>query len=292
MRNSRTENSSAQKSDKMMLLLLFILFLLLSFTLINWYSLDHMKTNVNNMRSDMEYLKQQKPSSSSIEQTEYLKAIEFMENETEKYRDFVQQQQQFIISLLGLIGTGLAAFITFWGLNSRKDISNIIHNEYKTQINNEIAQFIGGQDKVQYLAESIQKEETARSKKILFLLQQNPDESLKLICHSLRTQGYCADKRTVSGILTDTDIRSILNDCNLVIYQVSPSEFANAECPDSDLNFKKIAAECNNQNIFCVLYCTGRIKTELCDLSFYVNTANYGSTALERIHNILYYIQE
>lgn len=45
----------------------------------------------------------------------------------------------------GLIGTGLAAFITFWGLNSRKDISNIIQNEYKTQINNEIAHIIGCQ---------------------------------------------------------------------------------------------------------------------------------------------------
>ncbi len=168
MRNSRTEISSSQKNDKMMLLLLFILFLLLSFTLINWYSLNHMKTDVNNMHSDIEYLKQQKPASSSMEQTEYLKAIEFMENETEKYRDFVQQQQQFIISLLGLIGTGLAAFITFWGLNSRKDISNIIHNEYKAQINKEIAQIIGGQDKVQYLAESIQKEETAKTKKYSF----------------------------------------------------------------------------------------------------------------------------
>lgn len=133
MRNNQTENSSDQKYNKMMLLLLFMLFLLLSFTLINWYSLNHMKTDVDNMRSDIEYLKQLRPSSSSIKQTEYLKAIGFMENETEKYRDFVQQQ--FI----------MAAFITFWGLNSRKDISNIIQNEYKTQINNEIAHIIGGQ---------------------------------------------------------------------------------------------------------------------------------------------------
>ncbi len=145
MRNNQTENSSDQKYNKMMLLLLFMLFLLLSFTFINWYSLNHMKTDVNNMRSDIEYLKQLRPSSSCIKQTEYLKAIGFMENETEKYRDFVQQQQRFIISLLGLIGTGLAAFITFWGLNSRKDISNIIQNEYKTQIINEIAHMIGCQ---------------------------------------------------------------------------------------------------------------------------------------------------
>lgn len=29
----------------------------------------------------------------------------------------------------------------------------------------------------------------------------------------------------------------------------------------------------------------GRIKTKLCDQSFYVSTANYGSTALERIYD-------
>ena len=120
MWNNQTENSSDQKYNKMMLLLLFMLFLLLSFTFINWYSLNHMKTDVDNMRSDIEYLKQLRPSSSSIKQTEYLKAIGFMENETEKYRDFVQQQRQFIISLLGSDWNRIGSIHNFLGTKQPK----------------------------------------------------------------------------------------------------------------------------------------------------------------------------
>lgn len=139
-------------------------------------------------------------------------------------------QQQFIILLLGLIGTGLIALTTFFGLNSKKEISKIINNEYKDQVNNEIEDIIGGHNKIQYLEKSIQKEEVARSKKILFLLQEESDKSLKRICSSLRTQGYSADERTISTILSNGDIRSILDGYNLVIYEVSSLEFENADC--------------------------------------------------------------
>lgn len=299
MGNCEEQDKDSSKCDRMMIIFLIILFLFLVFLLSGWYGLDHMKTEVNNMKADIEYLKQQTPFSSTNKETDYLNAIEFMENETEKYREFVQQQQQFIISLLGVIGTGLAAITTFIGIKSKKDVSNIFHDEYAVQVDDKIAKFIGGHDQVQYLEESIQKEKTARDKKILFLLQDNPDKNLKRICNSLCDQGYKAEERIICGSLCDARISSIIKGYNLVIYQVSKYEFLNGEysesgCPGSgsDLNFRKIASECNRKKIFCVLYCTGRINTNLCDLSFYVNTANYGSTALERIYNVLYYIQE
>lgn len=292
IRDMHTENNSDKKSDRMMIGFLIILTLFFVSTLIGWYGLNHIKTEVSSIKADIENLKRQTPSPSAPEQTEYIKAIEFMQTETEKYREFVQQQQEFVIWLLGLIAAGFAALLTFWGIKSKKDIANVFRNEYKILANDEITRFIGGQRKIQYLAKSIQKEESARNKKILFLLQSDADENLCRICDSLRTQRYQSDFKTINGILSNSDIQSILNGCDLVIYQVSSFEFLEAGNPKEDLNFVKIAKTCNDDNVFCILYCPKRIKTEFCDLSFFVNTANYGSTALERIHNILYYMQE
>lgn len=291
MKNNQKERTYSQDSDKLMIFFLIFLVLLLIFTLISWYGLDHIRTDVNGMALDIEYLKQQGFTSSSIEQTEFLKTVEFMENETEKYRVFVQQQQQFIISLVGLLGTGIMAVMTFLGVKSRKDISKVVREEYKERVDSEIEWVIGGHDKLQYLEQGIKREETARKKRILFLLQENADESLTRIYRSLCAKGYHADKKTAGGILEEALICTILKDYELVIYQVSPSEFDKENClEDSKLNYVNIAKECNRKNVFCVLYCKGRLKMELCDLSFYVNTANFGSTVLERIHNILYYM--
>lgn len=62
----------------------------------------------------------------SIEQTEYMKAIEYLETETTKYRGFVEKQQDYLVWLIGLVGTGFLAFLGFWGIENRKKYLNYL----------------------------------------------------------------------------------------------------------------------------------------------------------------------
>ena len=54
------------------------------------------------------------------------------------------------------------------------------------------------------------------------------------------------------------------------------------------MSYIRIAKKCNEKKVYCILYAKGILKRELYDKYFYVNNANYGSTVIERILNLLY----
>lgn len=226
-------------------------------------------------------------------QTEYTQAIDFLENEIVKYREFVEKQQDFLIWLVGIIGTGLLGLFTFFEIKGRKDISGIIQSQYANQVRQEIGSFIGGQDRMIYLKNCVEKEEQAKNREITFLCQDKLNMNLLEVYKILEEQRYCVKKKKIKNITTDKEISQIVEKSDIVVYQVDESEFKTEEYKPSDnVVYARIAKECNKQKIYGILYCENNraLERSLYDSYFYLNSANYGLTVMERIFHLLYFV--
>ncbi len=287
-------DNSKRKDLKIDIMLICFLVILIAFyaaTIVGLYKLCHITTEINKIKNEQQY-RQIISESDSIEQSEYLKTIEFLKSESTEFRDFVERQQDYLLWLIEVIGLGTGAIITFFGIKTKRDIVKIAHAECREQMNSVIAQFIGDDKEVRYFKECIEKEKMAKNKKIKFIFQEAEDSNLERIFHFLRGQGYDAKRSGIPSDASEEYISQIVNGCDMVIYQVSEEE-----CNETDrekVNYSKLSKICNEKNVFGILYCTGpkRTKPDFCDFSFYVNVANFGSTVLERIYNILYIYQE
>lgn len=246
-------------------------------------ALSELQSNVNIMNSH----------NNSTTQTEYMQTIDFLENEITKYREFVEKQQNFLIQLIGIFGAGLTGLFAFFEIKGAKDISNIIREQYTNQVQNEIAHFIGGQDKTTYLIDCIEREKQAKNKKILFLFQNNESKNLMEVYSILKDQKYQVKERKIRGTIVDKEIHRWTNENDIIIYQVDESEFITPEFdPDKTVTYARIATECNNKKVYSILYCENNtaLKRSLYDSYFYISNANYGLTAMERIFYLLYFV--
>lgn len=229
----------------------------------------------------------------SLEQTEYLKAIEYLETETTKFREFVEKQQDYLIWLIGLVGTGFLTILSFLGIENRKKISELFKEQYKDQVESEITEYIGGQKKVEYLMKCIEKEKTAKSKKILFLLHQEvKDKKLDTIYTILQNQEYAVQRRILKNSTKEEEIGKIVDEYDVVIYRAHVSELAD-EKNSTDTLYAKVSRKCNEKEIYGILYYTGRerFNEKEYNFSFYISIANQPATLLERLNNVLYFIQ-
>lgn len=265
------------------------------------------------------------------DQTEYIKAVEFLENETAKYREFIQEQQEYLIWLLGVVGAAFLALMAFLGFESRKNISDMFQEQYVKLVKDEIISFIGGAGREDYLIRCIEKEERAKKKKILFLKQEKRDENLEKIYDFLEKQEYCVREKVVKEFVKENKINGLIKSYDVVIYQVGQSEYEKdkrinrqaAGITDTEMrvntervaieadvnlqesinevsgrneekNYEKIARKCNEKGIYGIFYCVGgkRINLGKCNFPFYVSSVNFGATLLERINGILYFTQE
>ncbi|MCI8535529.1 MAG: hypothetical protein HFG68_08135 [Hungatella sp.] len=269
-------------------LVLFIFFYLVVFFLYyKFYYIDQtlseLQSNVNIMNSH----------NNSTTQTEYMQTIDFLENEITKYREFVEKQQNFLIQLIGIFGAVLTGLFAFFKIEGAKDISNIIQEQYTNQVQNEIAHFIGGQDKTTYLIDCIEREKQAKNKKILFLFQNNESKNLMEVYSILKDQKYQVKERKIRGTIVDKEIHRWTNENDIIIYQVDESEFITPEFdPDETVTYARIATECNNKKVYSILYCENNtaLKRSLYNSYFYISNANYGLTAMEHIFYLLYLV--
>lgn len=311
----------------------FILFIFCVMVLLGYLKIKSMNRRIQESEAkiaDMEI--QIQPSSKAADQTEYMKAVEFLENETAKYREFIQEQQEYLIWLLGVVGAAFLALMAFLGFESRKKISDMFQKQYAKLLKEEIAKLIGGEDQEEYLIRCVEKEKRAKEKKILFLKQEKEDEDFEKIYDFLDKQEYCVEEEVIKESEGEKKINRLIKKCNVVIYQVGQSEYkkdtrvnrqaagiANTETeantervaagePDANAqgsingeagrneekNYEKIARQCNEKGIYGIFYCVGGKQIDLakCDFPFYVSSVNFGATLLERINSVLYFTQE
>lgn len=311
--------------------LIFFIFCIVA--LLGYFKMKSMNRRIQESEAkiaDMEIRIQ--PSTGATEQTEYMKAIEFLENETEKYREFIQEQQEYLIWLVGVVGAAFLALMTFFGIESRKNISDMLQERYAKLVKDEIAEVIGGVGREEYLVKCVEKEKQAKEKIILFLKQQEKDEDFEKIYDFLEKQEYCVMEEVIKESVKEKEINRLIEKCNVVIYQVGKSEYekdrkvnrqaagitdtargANTEratVGETDINvqgsvngetgtseeknYEKIARKCNEKGVYGIFYCVGgnRINLGKCNFPFYVSSVNFGATLLERINSVLYFTQE
>lgn len=286
-----------------------ILFIFCVMALLGYFKMKSMYRRIQESEAkiaDMEIRIQ--PSSRVTDQTEYMKAVEFLENETVKYREFIQEQQEYLIWFLGVVGAAFLALMAFLGFESRKNISDMFQEQYAKLVKDEITEFIGGVGREEYLIKCIEKEKRAKEKKILFLNQEKMDKDFEKIYDFLEEQEYCVRKKVIGESVEENKIGRLIKKYDVVIYQVGQSEYekdkqvnrraagsADTETgADEEKNYVKIARQCNEKGIYGIFYCVGgeRINLGKCNFPFYVSSVNFGATLLERINSVLYFTQE
>lgn len=286
--------------------------------IIAFFKMYELSIDMDHAQRDIAYLNSQiQTQASGISQTEYLKTIDFLETETAKYRAFVEKQQEFMVWLVGLIGTIFTGLTVWFGIRSRHEIAATVKEEYSSRINQAVSEFVGGQEKVKYLEKSIEREEQAGEKRILFLLQKQEKKKagedkdqeardskdkeargkLGRVADFLEEQGFRVRRSDVSGKLDKMEIEKRISGQDIVVYQMAREEYFQKDAGKDAFgrtNYNYFAQMCNEKKIYGILYCEEGmgIDRKSCDFSFYVSSANYGSTLLERIYNLLYIVQD
>lgn len=281
-----------KKSSTQFYILIAVYLVFIILVVSNIYNLSRVKQDVAELKNDLGTISRH--NNSSV-QTEYTQAIDFLENEMVKYREFIEKQQDYLIWLVGLIGVGATGLIALFEIKGRKDISRIIRENYADQFEVEMDGFIGGKKRVAFLKNCVEKEEQAKQRKILFLFQDEENENLKAVYNILKNQDekFQINRKIVSHKVLDKEIDNWTEENNILIYQVDKKEFkVGGVVPDKNIVYDRIAKKCNDKKVYCVLYCENNMALEraLYDKYFYVNNANYGLTLMERLFNLLYFV--
>lgn len=272
---------------------LIVMLAIIIFLFTRLYSLQQ---KIDEVQQTANTLTQALSVSNNVQMTESTQSLSFLQNETANFREFVENQQNYLITLLTLLGTGLVGLLAFLGMNTKKDIENTVQRHYMSLIQKEIENTIGGKGKQEYLIRCINKENLAQTKKILFLFQQEENKNLLEVYNILEDNQYNVSRKKVNGVAADRELRQWAKGNDIIIYQVNKNELIDPERPefhpDESTTYARLSKECNAQKVYSILYCeshTGLVRS-LYSSDFYTNNANYGLTVLERIFNLLYFI--
>lgn len=121
------------------------------------------------------------------------------------------------------------------------------------------------------------------------MFYDNENLNLKKVYGILEQQKYSVQmkKFTQNIPIQNRKIRHWTKKYDIIVYQVGDNEFTNA---DENITYARISRECNDKEVYCILYSEKNIDRSLYASCFYVSNANYGLTVIERISNLLYSI--
>jgi hypothetical protein len=172
--------------------------------------------------------------------------------------DFMKDQMQHLIWLLGVIVAGAGAILAFFGLTTRKSVDE----KYELMYSKLIAA----------------KDTEVFKKKIVFLHKDN-DSNLNDFQNEIRGRGYNINvMRASTSTLNAT---SKLCDASIVVYRV-PNE--------NDSLYQGIADWCESNNVHCILYCQGiRLADDFMQKNLlFVSTSIQIAKLRESLYTLLY----
>lgn len=268
---------------KLNFVLILICTELLVLILIGVYWVHTSTQKYRSLESELSQLKQVSQNNQISNKTtnDYIRTIEFMEKETEKHREFIEQQRLYLIWIIAAIGTIGTALTAYLGIKSRDDVNNLIKSQYEVAIKESLNDYIGGQPKHKYLQNCIDKNYAAKNKKILFIMKES-DQNInfnKLMNH-LDNEGYSVERENKSNkeLILDR-----INTYDIIVHEVSVNE-AN----DSDGFVTKLSKKCNSEKIYCIHFFAGHMSASEARKD-YSTIANTIVTILERLNNLLYF---
>lgn len=324
-------NDTAEHMEK--LTFLFCLVLLMVFIVIGvnmFASLEHNNTEIETMRSEIIALQ----SNGSGNKTQEQIHLDFLENEMVRHQDFIETQRQHLIWLVSLIGTIGILLIGFFGFRTRAEIQKTIANQEMNISTAGINHYIGGNENRQYLETAIQRERKAQNAKILFI--ETEYRKLMLdgtkIYFNEKAESYLQAYNFLKFLPTkdknphewtinyedfmemtsdktlqlkienptknyETDIKSMLDGYDLVIYEIPNRRTEGEVTSDYEKVLKKIMAvdhqlykeiyeHCKNKEIYCIVYTrNGRIKS--LEDSFYTSIANFNINIIQTATTVL-----
>lgn len=225
-----------------------------------------------------------------IAESEYERVIAFLKEETSQHRNFIEQQRQQLIWLVGAIAAIAVAMHGFLGLKRRKDVENLIEENYKEcidgRVNRQINILLGGEEKREYLESCVNKESQAKQKAILFLRTDSCTQ-LSEVIDSLKEMGFNKLKdRIIPANASPDYLKELINNENggthIVIYEVGGTS-SQAERSTYEL----ISKICEEMKKYCIIYIKGRIEGTLGTTTSYSNMI---VTVYERLNTLLYSI--
>jgi hypothetical protein len=211
--------------------------------------------------------------------------IAFLKEEASKHREFIESERQYLIWQLGLIITGALGILAFLGIKQRKDVEEIIEQNYRKEIDSQLEQFIGGKKAYQYLRESIDRETRIKETEILVITQSELERGLKFAHERLRCNGHkTVDVEKVTSILNTAGYPTNASER----YRIWIYEPAFEELEQDSPVYRKIAEHCNNNGIYCVFYWPHQKQLDYKIVyTPYTIPANAELTILERIYGLL-----
>ena len=140
--------------------------------------------------------------------------------------DFLKDQMQTLIWVLGGIITIAGAILAFLGMHTHKSIKD----EYKLTYSKLIAA----------------RDSEVFKKRIIFLYQEN-DDTLGVFQREMRDIGYNIKVLHASSQDTVSKLRDTSN-ATIVVYRVNGS---------NDIRYQDVAGDCEEKGVHCILYCPG-----------------------------------
>lgn len=171
---------------------------------------------------------------SAVTADEYREMISFLESETARHREFIENQRQFLIWLVGAVGAVAILVMGFVGLSNKKDIKETIEAEYKEFIDKEferrLNEAVGGNENINYLEDAVEMQKRIREKKVVFIYEEGNDSIknvLQGVENKLKELGIETDFKKPEDIFKNgsADISGYLSSKYILVYGLSDSEF-------------------------------------------------------------------
>lgn len=220
--------------------------------------------------------------------------LDFLQTETEQHRTFIEQQQQLLLWLVGVILALATGLIGFLGWKSKDDVDRLIREKYDGEIARQLERSFGSTfdaklkktigdevnegEKLKFLQESVKRISYMHEKTVLFVTQDEKS-SWNAIRHWLNIYGIC---KTEQVFKDSTDIRQQIESMRLasiVAYEVEQGD---------NTKYLDIAAACSNQRNECILLCANGKQVDLTKLDArYTTTVNFPSKLRETLYTLL-----
>lgn len=219
---------------------------------------------------------QQQTANNAQSLTDYEKFIEHIGSETTQYREFMQQQQGFILWLVALVGAVGAAILGFFGFKSRREMRKDIEKKFEDDFAGELARLIQNNDKLEFLARGAQREQMAQRKRILFAVRESEDDikDLDIQRKYFEDVGFRVSERVVS-LKDDSSLYKNIQEYDIVVYQV----------PDKKDAIYKELDKIEEKD--CVLICLNGIRLE--PSPKFATTVNFYPKLRETLYTLLYF---
>jgi len=197
------------------------------------------------------------------------KIIQFLVDETTKHRGFIELEMQYLIEALAFIFAVASGLTVFMGVGSLKEFKEkmrrhyekeinkywkkqepkferLVEEKYSDEVHKKLGALIGGDDKINIVAESALLEQSVRKQPVLFITQDNPQTEIKEIFQLYKNDHYSVEMIQVSEITkNDVLVVNILNKYKVLVYEVNNDEAVKSGKPEL---YEQIAAFCNDNN--------------------------------------------